>query len=373
MDFNPDTETNILKSNAEKYLREKCSPAAVKQTLEEEPGFSPTIWKEIAELGWLGLVYPMKYGGSEGRFLDLYTLFVEIGRAVMPSPFFASAVLAGFVIGESGDEKAKSECLPGIISGEKICTLGLIGERGRYDFEEPALEAETLKDGTYRLSGTRLLVDYAHVADEILVCAAVKGSGPTLFRIRKDAKGKSLTPLDTLTKERTFAVAFDAVGLRPEDVVGQAGKGHTYIRAALPRAIVLKCGEMLGGLERVVDMTVQYMKERKQFGRALGTLQAVQHRCADMQTLLMGTRLTVGQAASLLSEGRPADKEIAMAKAWASDAYKACTWTAHQLHGGIGFTQEHDLHLYYKHAKACELAFGGSLHHRRTLADLMGI
>ena len=373
MDFTLDTETNILKTNAEKYLREKCPPATVKQMLAEEPGFSPKIWKEIAELGWLGLVYPMKYGGSEGRFLDLYTLFIEIGRAVMPSPFFASAVLSGFTVNEAEDEKAKDELLPGIISGEKICTLALIDERGRYDVEEPRLEAKSQRDGTYRLSGTRLLVDYAHVADEILVCANVKGAGPTLFRIRKDAKGKSLTPLDTLTKERTFAVAFDDVALKPEDVVGTMGKGHTYIRGALPRAIVLKCGEMLGGLERVVEMTVQYMKERKQFGKALGTLQAVQHHCADMQTHLMGTRLIVGQAASLLSDGRPCDKEVAMAKAWASDAYKACTWTAHQLHGGIGFTQEHDLHLYYKHAKACELAFGSSAYHRRALADRMGI
>jgi alkylation response protein AidB-like acyl-CoA dehydrogenase len=376
MDFTLSTETNILKNSAERYLREKCPTSFVKDCLAGEEGFSRAVWNEIAELGWLGLVYDERYGGSNGSFYDLFTLFVEIGKTVLPSPFFTSAVMSGLVIAEAGDEGQQEQLLPPLIGGDKIWTLALLDENGRYDFEQPGLEAKETGGGGYQLNGTRLLVEYAHVADHVLVCANAtggSGSGPTLFRVDRGAGGMATTALETLTQEKTFAVTFDNVEVPADAVIGQLGEGAIYIQCMLPRAIVLKCGEMLGGLERVVDMTVEYVKERKQFGKPLGTLQVVHHYCADMHTDLMGAKLIAGQAASLLSEGVPCEKEVAMAKAWCSDVYKKCTWTAHQLHGGIGFTEEHDLHLYYKHAKVSELMFGSSVQHRSVVADQMGI
>ena len=376
MDFNLNEDTILLKNSAERYLKEKCPSSFVKEIIKEEAGFSQTIWKEMAELGWLGLIYDEKYGGTGSPFFDLLILFEEIGKALLPSPFFCSAIMSGLIIDEAGDHKLKDEYLPLIIQGEKIFTTGLLNEQGRYDFDAPDLEAKESQDGGYIMSGTRILVPYGHIADAILVCSKVNGSrggGPTIFKIDSQADGQKKIPLHTLTEEKSYAVIFEDVRLSSDSVIGDVGEGANYLSKILPKAVMIKCGEMLGGMQRVVDMTIDYMKERHQFGQPLGSLQVVQHYCADMATYLESTRLMTYQAAFLLSEGIPCDKEIAMAKAWCSDSYKTCTWIGHQLHGGIGFTEEHDLHLYYKHAKESELALGSSWFHRTKVAEEIGV
>ncbi len=377
MDFSMSEETRMLKNNAEKFMKEKCPSSAVRNILKQEKGFSEPVWKEMADLGWLGLIHKDKYGGSNGDFFDLFVLFEEMGKAVVPSPFFCSAVFAGLLIDEAGEEKLKTAYLPAIIGGGKILTVALRNEEGRYDYTSPTLEAKVAGDGSYRLRGTRLLVPYAHVAEEIVVCAKVvngsRESGPTLFLTKAKAQGVECTPLKTIPHEKQFAVTYADSPLRAEDMIGSAGKGAEYVNKILPKLIALKCGEMIGGLSKVVDMTVEYVKQRVQFGRPLGALQVVHHYCADMTTLLDTARLVAYQAASLISAGAPSAKEVAMAKAWCSDSYKKATQIAHQLHGGIGFTEEHDLHLYYKQAKSSELDFGDSWVHRQKVADAMGV
>ncbi|HYB20754.1 MAG TPA: acyl-CoA dehydrogenase family protein, partial [Thermodesulfobacteriota bacterium] len=178
MDFTMSEETKMLKSNAEKFMKEKASSSFVKNVLKEEKGFSGAIWKEMADLGWLGLVYADQYGGSGGDFFDLFILFEEMGKAVLPSPFFCSAVFAGLLIHEAGDEQIKKEYLPGIIEGKRILTVGLRNDQGLYDYRDPGLEAQEVGEGSYRIKGTRLLVPYAHAADEIVVCSKLmRGSG----------------------------------------------------------------------------------------------------------------------------------------------------------------------------------------------------
>ena len=377
MDFSLSEETKMLKNNAEKFMKEKSPSSFVKNILKEEKGFSEALWKEIAGLGWLGLIYGDSYGGSGGDFFDLFILFEEMGKAVFPSPFFCSAVFAGLLINEAGDERIKKEYLPEIIEGKKIMTVGLRNEQGLYDYQDPALEAQEVRGGSYRINGTRLLVPYAHVADEMVVCAQLReGSrvlGPTLFKMKGKGSGAQLTPLNTITGEKHFAVTYADFAATPKDLIGVAGKGAAYVEKIMPKLIALKCGEMVGGLSKVVDMTVDYVKQRVQFGKPLGVLQVVQHYCADMTTFLDTARLIAYQAASLISAGLPCAKEVAMAKAWCSDAYKKSTQIAHQLHVGIGFTEEHDLHLYYKHAKVSELEFGDSWVQRQKVADAMGI
>ncbi len=376
MDFTLREETRMLKSNAEKFMKEKSPSSFVKNVLKEEKGFSEAIWKEMANLGWLGLVYGDQYGGSGGDFFDLFVLFEEMGKAVFPSPFFCSAVFAGLLINEAGDERVKNEYLPGIVEGKKILTVGLRNDQGLYDHQDPALEAQEVGEGSYRIKGTRLLVPYAHVADEIVVCAKLmkgsRASGPTLFKTKSKGSGIKLTPLNTITGEKDFAVTYADFAASHHDVIGLPGKGAVYVEKIMPKVISLKCGEMVGGLSKVVDMTVDYVKQRVQFGRPLGALQVVHHYCADMTTLLDTARLIAYQAAALIGDGLPCAKEVAMAKAWCSDAYKKSTQIAHQLHGGIGFTEEHDLHLYYKHAKVSELDFGDSWVQRQKVADAMG-
>ena len=376
MDFSLSEETVMLKNNAARFLQEKCPSSLVREWIKEEEGYSKEIWKEMADLGWCGLIYEEKYGGYGGDFFDLLIILEEIGRVLLPSPFLCSAALAGMIINEAGDEKQKDEDLPPVIQGEKIVTVALLAEHGNFDAHDPMIEAVKARGDDYLINGTRILVPYAHIADGIILCANLMDSGtggPTLFKIDGKADGLEKTLLDTMTGEKTFAVTFENVRTGPENIIGEPGKGDIYLDRILPKATILKCGEMLGGLERVLDLTVSHVTERQQFGQPLGSLQAVQHHCANMAAYLESTRLVTYQAAYLLSEGLDCPKEVALAKAWCNEAYRKTTWISQQLHGGIGFTEEYDLHLYYKHAKASELAFGGTWFHRSEIADLMGI
>ncbi len=376
MDFSMDEQTAIVRDTARRFFREQCPASRVRQILAAEDGFSRDLWRRMAELGWLGLANAQAYGGSGGSFLDLFVFVEEMGRALLPSPYICSTVLSGWLIEESASEEMRRAFLPRMIRGEAILTLALLDVKGRADFDDPAMAARTVDGGTYELSGTRLLVPYAHVADGILVCARVEASeesGPTLLLVDPKTGGLEIVPIDTLTKAKTFALRFDRTRVGADRVVGGVGEGNAALGRIWPRATVLQCAEMLGGMDRVVEMTVAHVTERHQFGRPLGALQAVQHACAEMATCLETSRLVATQAAWRVSQGLPAAKEIAMAKAWCNDAYKKCAAIGHQLHGAIGFTEEHDMHLYSTHAKSSEMAFGASWLHRSRVADELGI
>ncbi len=376
MDFGMDEQTAIVKDTARRFFREQCPSARLREILATEEGYSKDVWRQMAELGWLGLVNDEAYGGSGGTFLDLFALVEEMGRALLPSPFFTSAVLSGRLIEEAADQRRKETLLPQMIRGETILTVALLDEQGRSDVEDPTLEARQVDDDAYELTGTRLLVSFAHVAKGILLCAKLHGTGgrgPTLFLVDPRTDGLEMVPLNTLTKEKTFALRFDRAGIDADRIVGDIGQGGIYLGRIRPGATVLKCAEMLGGMDRIVEMTVNYVKERHQFGRPLGALQAVHHACTEMATCLETTRLITTQAAWMLSQGLPADKETAMAKAWCNDSCKKCAAIGHQLHGAIGFTEEHDMHLYSQHAKASEMAFGASWFHRSRVAEELGL
>ena len=376
MDFALDEQTAILKETAQRFFRERFPSSRLRDVLASEEGYPPDLWREMAALGWLGLVCGEGYGGCGGSLLDLFVLVEEMGKVRLPGPFFCSSVLAGLLIEEAGDQRLKESLLPPMIRGEKIMTVALLDEKGRYDFDRPTLAARRLDGMTHELEGTRLLVPFAHVSEGILLCAST-GEGadpvPTLFLVDPRAEGLRLFPLDTLTGEKAFALEFDRARVAADCTVGSIGQGNAHLRRLWPKAAVLKCAEMLGGIERVLEMTVTHVKERRQFDRPLGAFQAVQHACAEMATLRETTRLVTYQAAWLLSQGLPCEKEVALAKAWCNDASKRCMSIGHQLHGAIGFTEEHDMHFYSKHAKASEMAFGTSRLHRSCVADELGI
>jgi len=375
VEFKLSDDAIMIRNVASEYLKEKCTGAFLREMARDDRGFSRTMWREIAELGWLGILYDEEYGGSAAGFLDMFVIFEEMGKVLFPSPLFCSAILSGLIISEAGSESCRSVHLPAIIRGDEIFTTALLDERGKIDCDDPILAATESSKGVYAMQGTRLLVPYAHVADRMIVCAKAAGAageGSTLFQVEKGA-GQEIVPLETMSGGKTFALVFEGTEVHSDSIIGTVGQGAVYIHRILPKVIALKCAEMLGGLQRVVAMTVGYVKERRQFGAPLGSLQAVQHHCADMATYLETTRLIAYQAASLISEGLPCEKEVAMAKAWCSDAYKQATWIGHQLHGGIGFTEEYDLHFFYKHAKESELAFGDARSHRAAVADFMGI
>jgi alkylation response protein AidB-like acyl-CoA dehydrogenase len=367
-------EQEMLKKAARDFLANKCQKKFVKQMEESETGYSRELWQEMAELGWMGLAFPEKYGGGGMNFLDLAVLLEEMGRACLPGPFFSTVVLGGLPILDLGSEEQRQEYLPKLIHGEKIFTLALT-EPGYHHYDASSVKVETTPDGgNYIINGTKLFVPDAHTADYLLCVAKTKPKGETaIFLV--DAKNPKInyTVLKTIASDKLCEVVFDQMPVPKANILGQLNQRWSAVQRIIERAAVGKCCEMVGNIQRVLEITVDYAKERKQFDRPIGTLQIIQHYCADMATDIDGARFSTYQAAWMLSEGLPCTKEIAIAKAWTSQASQRVVALAHQIHGAIGVTIEHDLHYYTKRAKAAELAFGDANFYREVVAKEMGL
>jgi len=315
----------------------------------------------------MGLAFPEKYGGTGGSFLDLAVLLEEMGRACLPGPFFATVVLAGMIILETGNETQKHELLPKIAEGKLIVTLAWT-EPG-VGYYPDKLTTKAIVDGNgYIISGTKLFVPYVQVADYI-ICAAKTTSGVTLFLVDSKSQGISHSLLKTIDGDKQFEVVFDNVKVSKKDILGKEGQGNIQLQ----KAAVAKCVEMVGGAQQVLEMTVDYVKNRKQFGFPIGAFQAVQHHCANMLTDIDISRFLTYKAAWKISEGLPYAREASLAKAWVSDAYKRVTKLGHQSMGGVSLMEDHDMPLYSKRAKAAELTLGDADFHREVLAQELGL
>ena len=376
MDLVLSEEQEMVKTMARDFLTDKFPKTVVKEIEESESGYSPELWREMAELGWMGLALPGKYGGSDMSFLDLAVLLEEMGRACLPGPYFSTVILGGLPILDIGSEGQKQEYLPKIASGEKIFTLALTEPSARYD---AAIETKAAADNNaYILNGTKLFVPDAHVADYMLVVARTdeksKGEeGITIFMVDAKSPGISYTVLKTIANDKLCEVVFSQVKVPKENVLGQLNQGWSVVQKIIQRAAVAKCCEMVGCTQRALDMTVDYAKERKQYDRPIGSFQVIQHYCTDMATDVDSTRLSTYQAAWMLSEGLPCTKEAAIAKAWAGEACQRVMALAHQIHGAIGVTIDHDLQYYTRRAKAAEVTFGDANFYREIVAQEMGL
>ncbi|MDA1348519.1 MAG: acyl-CoA/acyl-ACP dehydrogenase [Chloroflexi bacterium] len=374
MDLGLNEAQQMLKTSAREFLEAECPDTLVRDMEEDERGFTPELWQKLAEQGWLGLIIPEKYGGVGLSFFDLAVLLEEAGAAMLPGPFFATVVLGGMTIMEAGSEEQKQQFLPGIAEGKSIVTLALLEPTASWRPEGVEATAAARDDG-YVLNGTKLFVPYAHVSDHIIV-AARTGDGArdvTLFLVPRDADGMDHTLLKTIASDRQSELLLDNVSVPSSAVVGEINGGWDTIERVLRWGAIGKCAEMVGGGGKVLDMTVEYAKQRVQFGRPIGTFQAVQHHCANMASDVEGSRYITYQAAWRLSEGEPAVQEVAAAKAWVSDAYQRVCATGHQVHGAIGFTKEHNMQLYSRRAKEAELAFGDTDFHLEAVAQGIGL
>jgi alkylation response protein AidB-like acyl-CoA dehydrogenase len=375
MDFSFTEEQEMLRKIARDFLSTECPKDLVRQMAKDEKGYTPGLWGKMAELGWMGLIIPEKYGGIEGSFLDIAVLLEEMGRAALPGPFFAS-LMGTLAVLEVGSENQQKELLPKIARGEIILTLAV--SEPDVGYELGALQCQAVADGkAYVINGTKLFVENAHVAD-LMICAAKNGKSAsqrkiTLFLIDTKSPGLTVTPLETIAGDKQFGVTLKHVGVPQTSVLGEVDKGGDYLQRLLQIGTVAKCVEMLGGAQQVLDMTVDYVKQRIQFDRPIGTLQAIQHHCANMLIDLEGMRYITYVAAWKVSEGLPFSKEAAMAKAWASEAYRRISDLAHQCHGAIGFCEDHDLPLYSKRAKTSEFAFGDARFQRQLVAQEIGL
>jgi alkylation response protein AidB-like acyl-CoA dehydrogenase len=370
-------EQEMLKKMARDFLTDKFPKTVVKEIEQSESGYSAELWKEMAGLGWMGLALPEKYGGSGMSFLDLAILLEEMGRACLPGPYFSTVVLGGLTMADIGSEEQKQQYLPKLASGEMLFTLALTEASASYDADAIETKATADKDG-YVLNGTKLFVPDAHIADYMLVVArtdekAKPEKGITIFIVDGKSPGISSTVLKTIANDKLCEVVFKGVKVPSENILGKLNQGWGEVQKIIQRAAVAKCCEMVGCVQQALDMTVSYAKERKQYDRPIGSFQVIQHYCADMSTDVDGTRLSTYQAAWMLSEGLPCTKEIAIAKAWAGEACQRVMALAHQIHGAIGVTIDHDLQYYTRRAKAAEVSFGDANFYREVVAQEMGL
>jgi alkylation response protein AidB-like acyl-CoA dehydrogenase len=377
MDFALSEEQEMLRNSARDFLTKECPKTLIRQMETDEKGFPANLWKGMADLGWMGLVYPEQYGGSGMTFLDLAVLIEELGRAIVPAPFLSTVVYCGLPILAAGTDEQKKQFLPKIAKGDTIMALALTEPSASWD--AGGIETKATPEGDhFVINGTKLFVQDAHIANYMLVVARTKegkrkDEGITLFLADAKSPGIKLTPLKTIGSDKQFEVVFHNVKVPKKDILGKQDHGWAIIQDMIPKATLAQCAYMVGGAQQVLEMTVSYAKERVQFGRPIGSFQAIQHKCANMVTDVDGARFITYQAAWKMAEGLPCSLEVSMAKAWVSEAYRRTCSEGHQIHGGIGFIKDHDMQLYYRRAKANELAFGDADYHRELVAQQIGL
>jgi alkylation response protein AidB-like acyl-CoA dehydrogenase len=377
MDFDLNEEQEMLKTTARDFLSKECPKSLVREMVKDDRGYPPDLWHKMAELGWLGLIFPEKYGGLGGSFLDLAVLLEEMGRACLPGPFFSTVILGGLFILNAGTEQQKRELLTRVANGEVILTLALTEPSAGFDAD--SVEVEAISDNNdYIISGTKLFIPDAHIAD-YMICVTrtsrgtVPENGITVFLVDSRSPGISCTLLKTIAGDKLFEIIFDKVRIPKENIVGELGQAWAPLEKTIQQATLAKCAEMVGGAQQVLEMSADYAKERMVFGRPLGSFPVIHHYIANMMMDVDGCRFLTYEAAWKLSEGLPCAMEIAMAKAWTSDAYQRVTALGQQIFGGVGFIEDHDMPLYFKRAKAAEVTLGDGNFHREMVAKQLGL
>ncbi len=378
MDLGLDEQQEMLKNFARDFLEKECPESLVRAMEEDEKGYSPELWSKMAQQGWMGLVTPEKYGGTGMNLCELVVLLEEFGRALVPGPFISTVVLGGVPIQEFGTEEQKQQFLPKIASGETIMTMALTEPSAKWTADGVQLEAKKA-GGDYVLNGTKLFTPDAHVSDYMLVVArTAKGAKPedgiTVLIVDSKSPGIKFELLKTIAADKQCEVTFENVKVPAANVLGQEGKGWTIVERTEKIATVAACAYLVGLSQMDFDVTLNYAKERVQFGRPIGSFQAIQHKLADAVIDVDGSRFITYKAAWSLQEGEPdADMMISMAKAWASDASRRVVAHGQQIHGGIGFTKEYKIQLYFRRQKWMELMWGDADYHREKVAEMLEV
>jgi len=375
MDFTFTEEQEMLRKMARDFLGAECPRDTVRKLIKDEKGFTPELWAKMTELGWPGLIIPEQYGGVGGSFMDIVALVEEMGRGALVGPFFSSLVGTLAVL-EMASDQQKADLLPKIASGKLILTTAF-SEPG-VGYELDAIQCQATAEGDdWVINGTKLFVENAHLADLMLVATktkhATKQEGLDLFLVDPKSPSVACSMIDTISGDKQSKVIIKGLKLTEAKRLGEAHRGKDRITRLLEMATVLKCAEMQGGAQQVLDMTVTFLKERIQFEKPVGTLGALQTHAANMAVDLEGMKYITYQVAWKVNENLPFAKDVAMAKSWCSDAYRRICDLAHQCHGAIGFCEDHDLPLYSKRSKVSEFAFGDGLFQRRFVAKEIGL
>ena len=376
MDLRFTEAQEILKKMARDFLATECPKTKVRELEESEEGYSPELWKKMAELGWMGLIIPEEYEGMGYTFQDLTVLLEEIGRNILPGPLVCT-ITSTFPILDAGTEEQKKEFLPKIARGELILTTALLEAEGTLDASGIVAKA-TPKGDDFIINGTKLFVEMAHVANYLICATRTKdGASPeegiTLFIVDAKAPGIHCEVIPTIGMDKLCEVRLENVAVPKKNMQGELDKGWPIVEKLLEKGAIAKCAESIGGIQTCVEMTVAYSKERVQYDRPIGAFQALQHVMADMWTSMETAKYLVYEAAWMESEGVPCAKEVSMAKAYVNEAYKYVSKWAVRLHGAIATSRDHDIPLYYRRSKAADIAFGNTDFHRELVAQKIGL
>jgi alkylation response protein AidB-like acyl-CoA dehydrogenase len=376
MNFAFSEEQEELRRTVRQFLESKSPSSEVRRLMDTTEGYDPAVWKQMGqELGLQGLHIPEEYGGQGFTFIELGIVLEEMGRVLLCAPYFASVVLAGNAILNAGTDAQKQALLPGIASGDTIAALAFTEPSGKWGADGITMSAKE-SGGAWTLDGEKMFVIDGHNADLLVVVARTQGTsgtdGISFFTVRADADGITRTALSTMDQTRKQSrIEFSGVTAEP---LGEPGKGWPALSKTLDQAAVALSNEMVGGAQFVLDMSVEYAKVRVQFGRPIGSFQAIKHKCADMLLEVESGKSAAYYAAWAAAEDNDELPVVAcLAKAYVSEAYFHSAAENIQIHGGIGFTWEHDAHLYFKRAKSSEIFLGDATYHRELLAQRIGI
>jgi alkylation response protein AidB-like acyl-CoA dehydrogenase len=379
MKFAFNEEQEALRGAARDFLAEYSSSERIRQAMGTELGYDPDVWRRIGqELGWTSVIIPEQYGGAGLTYVELVALMEEMGGVLLCAPFFSSICLAANALLVAGSEAQRAQWLPPLAAGETTATLAYTGPSGHPGVS--GIEAIATRDGeAYVLNGTKGFVLDGHSAATVIVAARASGTsgsdGVSLFIVPGDVAGMERRLLPTMDQTRRQAeLTLHDVRIPATSRLGQEGGGGRLLAATLDRAAVALAAEQMGGAQRCLDMAVEYAKERVQFGRPIGSFQAIKHKCADMLLRVESARSASYYAGWAVAAG---DAEVpvlaALAKAYCSDAFFFCAAESIQIHGGVGFTWEYDAHLYFKRARAMETFLGDPAYHREAVAGQMGL
>jgi alkylation response protein AidB-like acyl-CoA dehydrogenase len=371
MNFAFSEEQEELRKTVRAFLESKSPETAVREQMETENGFDPAVWSQMGEqMGLQGLSIPEEFGGSGFSFIELGVVLEEMGRALLCAPFFSSVVLAANALLLSGDDAAKKKYLPGIAAGETIAALATTEPSGKWDEKGITTKADG-SGSDWKITGTKMFVIDGATASLIIV-GALTSKGVSLFAVDGDANGLTRTSLSTMDQTRKQAkLEFNAT---PATLIGTEGKGWDVLSQVFDLAAVALAAEQVGGAQKVLEMAVEYAKVRVQFGRPIGSFQAIKHKCADMLLEVESAKSAAYYGMWCAAEMNDELASVAsLAKAYCSEAYFHAAAENIQIHGGIGFTWEHPAHLYFKRAKSSELLFGDPTYHRELLATRIGI
>jgi len=377
LNFKYSEQQDMLRTMAREFLATECPRSRTRELEKDARGYDPGTWIRMAELGWQGLLLPVEYDGSGADFMDLAVLMEEMGRNILPGPFYSTVALAALPIMDYGSEDQQAGYLPAIAGGQTIWTLAVDEDPADCDYARISTSSRQ-EDGSYLLNGEKTLVPSAGVADYMLVAARIKRNriadkGLTLFIVDMKKPGIEVETIPTITGETLYQVRFKNVKLASGDVLGAAGEGEDMLGRIMDKAALLKCAEVCGACQALLEMSVAYAGERKQFGKPIGAFQVIQHRLVDMLIQVEGLQHLVYQAAWMMSAGSDCSEQIAMAKVKANDVYQRAALDGIRVHGAIGFSLDHDAGLYYRRVLASKFFPLDAGHYLEKVASGIGL